>query len=143
MTGYSFEAERMLRNSQAHSNASDATAVATAGVGYAVMTLANELRQLVAAQAPAAPTVVYRAYFEAMPLGLYATRDAARAHCLADAKSHGDDITGANWWPNDQDDPEGSAECLVLKGPKCGDLMTDYSVMPLTVAAAYDPDAEA
>ena len=97
----------------------------------------------VAAQTPAEPlTVVYRAYFETMPLGLYTTREAARAHCLANATDHGDNVTKADWWPQDEDDPDGSEECLVLQGPSCGDLLTDYSVMPLTVATAYDPEAE-
>ena len=145
MTGYSLKAEQFLHSSQEQLDASDAIAVATAGLGYAVMTVANELRQLVAAQAPAEPepaeSVVYRAFFEAMPLGLYTTREAARTHCLADAKNHGDDVTKPQWWPQDEDDPDDSEECLVLQDAE-GDVLTDYSVMPLAVATTYDPEAE-
>jgi hypothetical protein len=151
VTSFTFQAEQLAKQanqwSVGHHSGGDgsealAGALAAEGLVHAVLSVSEQLRQLVAAQTPPAPpTVVYRAYFETMPLGLYSTREAARAHCLADAKNHGDDVTKAHWWPQD-DDPDGSEECLVLQAPPGGDLLTDYSVMPLTVAAAYDPDAE-
>lgn len=154
MTSYTFQAQ-VLAEQAHHFTYGDGAdpvaggALATEGLVYAVLSLSEQLHQLVAAQTPATPEpvelVVYRAYHETVPLGMYATREAAQEHCLADAKNNGDDVAEAAWWSQDEDDPEGSEECLVLhdySGDKGGDLLTDYSVMPLTVATAYDPDAE-
>lgn len=55
MSSYSLNAEQLLRLAKSNPDCPDSNAVATTGLGYAVMAVAEQLRQLVAAQAPAAP----------------------------------------------------------------------------------------
>ena len=81
---------------------------------------------------------VYRAYCDVLPLGLYETREAARAHCLDDADQHGDDTTGASWFPVEDEVPDGEEGLLLPATP--GTRM--YSVLPLDLMSDYDPSGE-
>ncbi|MEV7282848.1 hypothetical protein [Streptomyces sp. NPDC093111] len=87
---------------------------------------------------------VCRASRDSVPLGLYTTREAARAHCEAHARRH---FTGGylGWVPDGGGDeaPEG----LVVFGPGSDDdgpykTVTGYVVTPLTVSASYDAAAD-
>jgi hypothetical protein len=85
---------------------------------------------------PAPPLVVYRASHESIAMGRYTTVEAAREHCEADA--HTDpDLTGVLNWLLDEPDEDDSAEELTVGG-----VATGYVVTPLTVADAYDPEAD-
>lgn len=146
MTSFTFQAEQLA--DQAHhftyGDGADPVAggaLATEGLVYAVLAMAEQLRQLVAAQAPAEPTVVYRAVSSGITLGHYATREQARAHCVADADEH--DLTDLRWVTDV--DPAGEPEVDDLWGISGSDsepMELDFRVTPITVQAAYDPETE-
>lgn len=99
--------------------------------------------------APAAastPTeqVIYRAEYEheSIPLGLYTTLAAARAHCEGQLRSEYPATVAIVFdWIGDEDDPEQPWE-LVAEIDGGAEQLTGYVVTPLTVAAEYDPEAE-
>ncbi|MET9952365.1 hypothetical protein ABZ135_12560 [Streptomyces sp. NPDC006339] len=91
-----------------------------------------------------AELTVYRAQHDAIPLGLYTNRAAARAHCEELLRR---DISGGSLgWVPDHGGPD-SPEDLVVVGPG-GDedgpdeTVTGYVVTPLSVATAYDAEAD-
>jgi hypothetical protein len=101
-------------------------------------------------QAPAGeltqPTeiTVYRAVYEhaPAPLGLYTNQAAARAHCEAQARLLiPDDVEPTFDWIGDEDDLEEPWELVVEFGGHGSPA--DFTVYPVTVAAAYDPEADA
>ncbi|MER8042733.1 hypothetical protein [Streptomyces sp. NPDC094032] len=87
---------------------------------------------------------VFRASLNSLPLGLYTTREAARAHCEVLVRR---DTTGGylGWVPDHGGND--ASEDLVVFGPD-GDAdgpvetITGYLVTPLTVAASYDAEAD-
>src|SRR5690606_35607152 len=94
-----------------------------------------------------APLTVFRASHDSIVMGLYTTREAARAHCETVLRREiGDTAGDLGWIPDDGSD--GSAEELSLVGPGVDedgvpyDTATGYVVTPLEVAAAYDPDGD-
>ncbi|THA28263.1 hypothetical protein E4198_00165 [Streptomyces sp. RKND-216] len=80
---------------------------------------------------------VYRASYDSIAMGLYTTREAARAHCEAYVRREVGDEVILDWVPDDssEDAPE---ELCTGYDAEC----TGYIVTPLTVAAAYDEEAD-
>ncbi|MGW7196606.1 hypothetical protein [Streptomyces chryseus] len=90
--------------------------------------------------APTEPQVVYRAALNEIPLGLYATQSAARAHCLDAAKVHApDDVEVTYDWIGDESEPADPWELVVEFGGQ--EQPTGFTVTELTVASEYDPEA--
>ncbi|MFI8254123.1 hypothetical protein [Streptomyces filamentosus] len=85
--------------------------------------------------------LVYRAAYDAMPMGLYTTPDAARAHCEDSARDElGRDREMSFDWLGDEDDPLEPRELVVQIGPF--ETTTNYTVTALEVATEYDPEAD-
>jgi hypothetical protein len=89
---------------------------------------------------------VYRASHESIVIGHYTTAAAAREHCQAyvEREHHGKGELRL-WWREDEDTvdqpEEGPAELIERIG--AGPVNpTGYLVIPVTVAAAYDPDGD-
>jgi len=80
---------------------------------------------------------IHRALWDTVPLGLYTTVDAARAHCEDHARR---DLPTAAVidWVTDEDD--GVAELVATVDGE--QSMTGYTVVPLEVAAEYDAEAD-
>ncbi|MGJ5895114.1 hypothetical protein ACSCBZ_24640 [Streptomyces niveiscabiei] len=86
----------------------------------------------------APPTVtIYRAQWDSIPLGLYLTDEAARAHCEAHARR---DLPTAAVidWVTDEDD--GVADLVATVDG--GQSTTGYEVVSLEVASEYDEEAD-
>ncbi|WP_097866531.1 hypothetical protein [Streptomyces sp. rh34] len=106
---------------------------------------------LVAAQtAPPAPQLetepavayVYRAAWGPVPMGTYTNQAAARTHCTVDATNNADDPSGLSFdWIGDESEPDAPYELVVEKDGS--EETTDYTVTRITVAAEYDPEADA
>lgn len=146
MTSYSFQAQRLVE--QAHSFTEDLGEDPTVGgelaseaLVYAVLSVSEQLHKLVATQAPAGPSVFYRAESSGITLGHYATREQARAHCVADADQA--DLTDLRWVTDTgvHDAPEAD-ELWGISGSDSEPLELDFRVTPITVQAAYDPETE-
>lgn len=97
---------------------------------------AAKLRGLLAPAAVPEPVLLvgYRASHEGIAMGLYTTIEAAREHCEAEAQ-YDPMPNGVMNWVLDEGD---SVEELTVGG-----VDTGYVVTPLTVAAVYDPEADA
>lgn len=113
---------------------------------YATLELADAQR---AAATPTSPRTVYRASHESIVMGLYDTREAARAHCEAEERLTGATGTALSYtWIPDDSDPMSAEELTIFDHTDIGDdgapaeTTTGYVVTPLTVAATYDPEAE-
>jgi hypothetical protein len=92
------------------------------------------------APAEAAPLTVFRASHDSIPLGLYATAAAARAHCEAEERrSWPTGTTLAFAWVEDVVD--GVAELAVTAGQN-EESATRYVVTALEAALEYAPDGE-
>ncbi|MFD5041998.1 hypothetical protein ACFWNI_33650 [Streptomyces sp. NPDC058377] len=91
---------------------------------------------------PAAPTVVYRAEHDAIVAGLYTTAEAAQQHCEAlVSREYPASAAVVFEWCVDEDDVDRPG--LELDVRVDGEhVSTGYTVTPLEVAAAYDPDAD-
>ncbi|WP_405186177.1 hypothetical protein OG582_11760 [Streptomyces anulatus] len=109
----------------------------------ALASLAHIDDALGAAEAqPAAAHTDYRAQQEGIPLGLYTTEAEARRHCegwLSKDYPAGQSLIFT--WIGDEDDPEEPYE-LAVQVDGGDETPTGYVVVPLTVAAEHDPDAE-
>ncbi|MEV5688598.1 hypothetical protein AB0L68_36380 [Streptomyces sp. NPDC052164] len=93
--------------------------------------------------AAAQPLTVYRAEHETIPLGTYAAEGAARAHAeSALSAEHGPDRTVMYDWIGDENDPEAPRE-LVAQVDGGDEQYTGYIVVPVPVAARFDPAAHA
>lgn len=92
--------------------------------------------------APAARVVVYRAEHDSISCGLYTTPAAAQQHCEAlvsrEYMSHVSLIF--EWCVEEEDEALPRLELDVQVNGK--PLSTGYTVTPLEVATAYDPDAD-
>lgn len=86
----------------------------------------------------AAELVIYRASYEheQIPLGLYTSREAARAHCEAHVRC--ELLTVSLDWIEDEED--GVAELVAAVGEE--EHSTGYVVTPIEVASAYDEEAD-
>ena len=97
-------------------------------------------------QAPAAPKVAYRAMWNTITLGLYSNPDAARAHCIGAAVDN--DETGTPEWlciEGEEDDDLAEVQLFLTTDdgtPHGSRSQTEYSVLPLDLLDAYDPEAE-
>ncbi|MGS2588043.1 hypothetical protein [Streptomyces hebeiensis] len=92
-----------------------------------------------------APLVVYRASHDSIDMGIYTTREAAREHCEAYVRREEPEgsILHLSWWTEDVADDEATYELHVTPAAVGSTIRaTGYVVTPLTVASAYDPDAE-
>jgi len=97
----------------------------------------RELRARVA-ELEAAPTTVYRASHDSIPMGLYTTAAEARAHCEADERRSW--MTGTTLsfdWIED----DGVAELVVTAGQN-EESTTNYVVEALEAASKYDAEAD-
>lgn len=84
---------------------------------------------------------VYRAvHVDGIPLGTYTTRDAARAHCAAFVEREEPYATAADWHSEADDGEDGPESLVIVVGGH--EIETGYLVTPLTVASAYDPEAD-
>lgn len=147
MTSFSFQAEQLAEQAHHFSYGDGADpvaggALATEGLVYGVLAVAEQLRQLVAAQTPAvSPTVVYKAESEGMALDYYATRALARAHCVTDAERAG--LTDLRWITDAYLDGEPEPDDLWgISGSSRESMELGFRVLPITIATAYDPDAD-
>lgn len=86
-----------------------------------------------------ADAIVWRAELDGIPLGTYRDQADARAHC-EDAELT--DGAMPRWYLVDPDD-EGSAWRLYVTEDEALDASTEYTVTPITVLAAHDPDGDA
>ncbi|MEV6450959.1 hypothetical protein AB0M75_06590 [Streptomyces anulatus] len=109
----------------------------------ALASLAHIDDDLGAAEAqPAAAHTDYRAEHESIHVGHYTTEAAARRHCEAlVSDEHPADRALVFDWIGDEDDPEEPSE-LTVQVDGGDETPTGYVVVPLTVAAEHDPDAE-
>jgi hypothetical protein len=90
-----------------------------------------------------ATLTIYRAEHDSgIPLGLYTTEAAARAHCEATAShEHPGSVALSFDWIDDESEPEEPRELTVtIDGDE---ETTGYIVTPLTVASEYDAEADA
>lgn len=90
-----------------------------------------------------AELTIYRAAYahDQIPLGLYTTQEAARAHCEAEARlGQPDDVEVTFDWIGDEGDPEEAWELVAEFGGQ--EQPTDYVVYPITVPSEYDPEAD-
>ena len=87
------------------------------------------------------PQYAYRAEFDAMTLGTYTTPAEAQRHCEADVRAN--DLAGRtlHWVPETEDEEAVSELFLFGPGAVCEDT-TNYTVTPVELQTAYDPDAE-
>lgn len=84
-----------------------------------------------------AELTAYRAaYVDGTQLGLYASRDAARAHCAALIEQEEPYATSAEWCSEEDDGPE---SLVIVVGGR--EIETGYLVTPVTEASKYDPEA--
>ncbi|MFE3378379.1 hypothetical protein [Streptomyces anulatus] len=91
---------------------------------------------------PAAAHTDYRAEHESIHVGHYTTEAEARRHCEAlISDEHRADRTLVFDWIGDEDDLEEPRE-LTVRVDGGDETPTGYVVVPLAIAAAYDPDAE-
>ncbi|MER7047763.1 hypothetical protein [Streptomyces jumonjinensis] len=115
--------------------------------GPGLMTAITELRRMAdktaelekdtaPSRGESTPAAVYRAWCNTVPLGLYATAAAARAHCEAHVRR---EIPGAalDWI---EDEADGVAELVASFGED--ERSTGYVVTALTVASEYDAEAD-
>src|SRR5690606_3954321 len=98
------------------------------------------------AELEAAQGTVYRASHDSIVMGLYTSREAARAHCETVLRHEIGDKGVLGWIPDDGSDL--APEELFIFGPSVDEdgfpreTDTGYVVTPLEVAAAYDPDGD-
>lgn len=93
-----------------------------------------------------AELTVFRAQHDTLPMGLYTTAAAARAHCEAEVRREHDESTKVSLWWREDDSADwaeaGEAELMEHVTPQGVDRgrtwRTGYVVTPLTVASAYD-----
>jgi hypothetical protein len=86
------------------------------------------------------PLVVYRASHDSIVMGLYRTAEAARAHCeAAERRAWSTAHTLTFDWIEDEED--GVAELTVTVDGEDGQA-TDYVVTALTIADAFDEEAD-
>jgi hypothetical protein len=87
-----------------------------------------------------AEITIYRASHDSIVMGRYTTAAAARAHCEAEERRSWPKGTNLAFdWIEDEED--GVAELTVLAGQN-EESATGYVVTPLTVASAYDEEAD-
>lgn len=92
---------------------------------------------------PAAPTVVYRVEHGSIVAGLYTTAAAAQQHCeVLVSREYPADVTVVFDWLADEEDSALAVAELVVQVDGGDEVTTGYTVTPLEVAAAYDPDAD-
>ncbi|MEU8704168.1 hypothetical protein [Streptomyces sp. NPDC048565] len=91
---------------------------------------------------PAAPTVVYRAEHDAIAAGTYTTAEAAQQHCEALVSREYPEAVAVffEWCVDEEGDALAVAELDVRVDGE--HIVTGYTVTPLEVASAYDPDAD-
>lgn len=95
------------------------------------------------APAPAGPALVYRAAGNTIGIGLYTTPGAARQHCeVLVSREYPADVTVVFDWLADEEDGALAVAELVVQVDGGDEVTTGYTVTPLEVAAAYDPDAD-
>ncbi|AEW94651.1 MULTISPECIES: hypothetical protein [Streptomycetaceae] len=80
-----------------------------------------------------APLTVYRAEYDGIPLGLYTTPEAARAHC--EAYGRREQPRAVLDWIADEEDQESPHEMVAQVGDE--ETLTGYVVTPLPVATAF------
>ncbi|MDX3019919.1 hypothetical protein [Streptomyces acidiscabies] len=92
-----------------------------------------------ALQPEAAPPahIDYRAQWDSVPLGLYSTPDAARAHCEDHARRDLPTAAAIDWVTDPED---GVAELHATVDGEQGP--TGYTVVPLEVTSEYDEEAD-
>ena len=103
--------------------------------------LAAELRRMASEAVPATDLTIYRASHDSIVMGIYTTATEARAHCVAEerrtwAKSENPVFD----WIEDEED--GVAELVTVSEDGETETVTGYVVTALTVASAYDPEAD-
>lgn len=87
------------------------------------------------------PQYAYRAEYDSMVLGVYTTMQAARDHCEADARDAApDDVEVELHWVGDESEPSDTWELAMEFGGYSEP--TQYSITPVELLTAYDPDAE-
>ncbi|MFJ8863652.1 hypothetical protein ACIRD8_35195 [Streptomyces sp. NPDC102451] len=95
------------------------------------------------APAPPGPTVVYRAAGNMIGIGLYTTAEAAQQHCEAlVSREYPADVALVFDWSTDEEDGALAVAELGVQVDGGDEATTGYTVTPLEVAAAYDPDAD-
>ncbi|MFI9005079.1 hypothetical protein [Streptomyces sp. NPDC053541] len=87
--------------------------------------------------APGGELAVYRAQFESITLGHYTSPEAARSHCEALLLREWPSLS-CTWA---EDDEDGIAELIAVYEDGT-ESTTAYTVTPLSVAAAYDAEAD-
>lgn len=89
------------------------------------------------------PTLVYRAAHDAIGVGLYDTAEEAQRHCeVLVSREYPADVTVTFDWLADEEDEDLAVAELVVQIAGGDEIETGYTVTPLEVATAYDPDAD-
>lgn len=94
------------------------------------------------APVPAGPAVFYRAAHDAIVVGRYTTAAEAQRHCEALVSREYPDATVTFDWLADEEDEDLAVAELVVQIADGDEVETGYTVTPLEVATAYDPDAD-
>lgn len=84
-----------------------------------------------------ADLTIYRASHDSIVMGLYTSREAARAHCLTLLLREDGDRESYGWVPDDGGELAAEELCIGYD-VEC----TGYVVTPLTVASKYDEEAD-
>lgn len=93
--------------------------------------------------AAADPVVVYRAAGNTIGVGLYTTAEAAQRHCEAlVSREYPGDVAVTFDWLADEEDGALAVTELVVQIDGSDEVETGYTVTPLEVATAHDPDAD-
>jgi hypothetical protein len=125
------QAEQLLHELRdGHAEGTDVPGILAAAQVHATLALAAPDDQ---------PLTVYRASHDSIAMGLYTTRQAARAHCEAEEAAASTTDRAPFDWIEDEED--GVDEMTAWTGGE--ECTTGYIVTALTVAAEYDPEADA
>lgn len=140
-SSYSFRAEQLLSDALRRPELSESSLGAAIAQALATLQLAQEVHQLRLGDSAEVTLTVYeaRSGFGNVRLGTYRSRDAARAHCLAAARDAADvgPDEALHWSSEPDSDIDELRSTYTNRHPFLG-----YSVVPVEVQAAYDPDRE-
>ncbi|MCT2591091.1 hypothetical protein LHJ74_14435 [Streptomyces sp. N2-109] len=108
---------------------------------HATLALATQTSAALSLDAEPPIAYVYRASWGMTPLGTYANPAAAREHCEADARNNDPEYDGGIFgWLGDESEPDDPDELLVTVNGV--ERTTEYTVTRITIASAYDPEAD-
>ncbi|WP_299542087.1 hypothetical protein [uncultured Streptomyces sp.] len=133
---------RALREQPTGRRILDGLVVTGDGTAAETASWVTALAHLAGVDVAAPPSLVYRAHHDAIGMGVYATPAEARRCCeTALSREYPEDVALTFDWIGDDEDPLEPME-LVVEVAGGDEEPTGYTVTPIEVQAAYDPDAD-